>query len=124
VLAKTLRGAYVWGTALFSVGRSVPCVYATSSPFGAPNMKSIPVRTVRIAGCRRNDAMSEGTVKWFNAQKGYGFIQPSDGSQDVFVHITAVERAGLGGLNEGQKVSFDLERGQRGKMSATNLKAV
>jgi cold shock protein len=68
--------------------------------------------------------MSEGTVKWFNSQKGYGFIQPSDGSQDVFVHVSAVERAGLSGLNEGQKVSFDLERGQRGKMSATNLKAV
>ena len=68
--------------------------------------------------------MSEGTVKWFNAQKGYGFIQPSDGAQDVFVHISAVERAGLGSLNEGQKVSFDLERGQKGKMSATNLKAV
>ena len=68
--------------------------------------------------------MSEGTVKWFNAQKGYGFIQPSDGSKDVFVHITAVERAGLGSLNEGQKVSFDLERGQQGKTSATNLKAI
>jgi cold shock protein len=67
--------------------------------------------------------MSEGTVKWFNSQKGYGFIQPSDGSKDVFVHISAVERAGLMGLNEGQKVSFDLERGQQGKMSAVNLKA-
>jgi cold shock protein len=71
-----------------------------------------------------DDAMSEGTVKWFNAQKGYGFIQPDDGSKDVFVHISAVERAGLNGLNEGQKVSFDLERGQQGKTSATNLKAV
>jgi CspA family cold shock protein len=68
--------------------------------------------------------MSEGTVKWFNSQKGYGFIQPSDGSKDVFVHISAVERAGLGNLSEGQKVSFDLERGQQGKLSATNLKAV
>jgi len=68
--------------------------------------------------------MSEGTVKWFNSQKGYGFIQPSDGSKDVFVHITAVERAGLSSLNEGQKLSFDLERGQQGKMSATNLKVV
>ena len=68
--------------------------------------------------------MSEGTVKWFNSQKGYGFIQPTDGSKDVFVHITDVERAGLTGLNEGQKVSFDLTRGQQGKMSATNLKAV
>jgi CspA family cold shock protein len=68
--------------------------------------------------------MSEGTVKWFNSQKGYGFIQPSDGSKDVFVHISAVERAGLSGLNEGQKVSFNLERGQQGKMSAIDLKAV
>jgi len=68
--------------------------------------------------------MSQGTVKWFNAQKGFGFIQPDDGSKDVFVHISAVERAGLGSLNEGQKLSFDLERGQLGKTSATNLKAV
>jgi cold shock protein len=77
-----------------------------------------------VAEMQGDDAMSEGTVKWFNAQKGYGFIQPSDGSKDVFVHITAVERAGLTGLNEGQKVSFDLEQGQRGKTSAVNLKAV
>jgi CspA family cold shock protein len=61
--------------------------------------------------------MSVGTVKWFNSTKGYGFIQPEDGSADVFVHISAVERAGLGGLNEGQKVTFDLERGQKGKMA-------
>ena len=67
--------------------------------------------------------MSTGTVKWFNAQKGYGFIEPSDGSKDVFVHISAVERAGLGSLNEGQKLSYELERGQQGKMSATNLQA-
>lgn len=66
--------------------------------------------------------MSVGTVKWFNATKGYGFIQPEDGTADVFVHISAVERAGLGGLNEGQRVSFDLERGQKGKMAAVNLK--
>jgi len=74
--------------------------------------------------CKENNAMSVGTVKWFNSQKGYGFIQLDDGSKDVFVHITAVERAGLRGLNEGQKVSFDLERGQQGRMSATNLRAV
>jgi cold shock protein len=67
--------------------------------------------------------MSQGTVKWFNAQKGYGFIQPDDGSKDVFVHISAVERAGLGSLNEGQKVTFDVERGQQGKLAATNLQA-
>ena len=68
--------------------------------------------------------MSQGTVKWFNAQKGFGFIQPDDGSEDVFVHISAVERAGLGHLNEGQKLSFDLERGQQGKVSAGNLRAI
>jgi CspA family cold shock protein len=67
--------------------------------------------------------MATGTVKWFNAQKGYGFIQPDAGGKDVFVHISAVERAGIGGLNEGQKVSYDTERDQRsGKDSATNLK--
>jgi CspA family cold shock protein len=66
--------------------------------------------------------MSNGTVKWFNAQKGYGFIQPEDGSKDVFVHVSAVERSGLGHLHEGQKVSFDVERGQQGKTSAVNLR--
>ena len=68
--------------------------------------------------------MSTGTVKWFNAQKGYGFIQPDDGSKDVFVHISAVERSGLGGLNEGQKLSYEVQRGQQGKTSAEKLKAV
>jgi CspA family cold shock protein len=66
--------------------------------------------------------MSAGTVKWFNAQKGYGFIQPDDGAKDVFVHISAVERAGIGSLNEGQRLQFDLERGQQGKVSAVNLR--
>lgn len=66
--------------------------------------------------------MSAGTVKWFNAQKGYGFIRPDDGSNDVFVHISAVEQAGLRGLNEGQKVIYDVERGRQGKTAATNLK--
>ncbi len=67
--------------------------------------------------------MSSGTVKWFNSQKGYGFIQPSDGSKDVFVHISAVERAGLSTLNEGQKLNYELEKGQQGKTSAVNLQA-
>jgi len=67
--------------------------------------------------------MSIGAVKWFNPTKGYGFIQPADGSKDVFVHISAVERSGMGSLHEGQKVSFDLERGQQGKTSAVNLKS-
>ena len=66
--------------------------------------------------------MATGTVKWFNAQKGYGFIQPNDGSKDVFVHISAVERAGLGTLNEGQKVSFDVVN-ERGKLAAANLQS-
>jgi len=68
--------------------------------------------------------MSTGTVKWFNAQKGFGFIQPSDGSQDVFVHISAVERAGMSTLNEGQKVNYELKTDRmRGKVSAENLTA-
>ena len=66
--------------------------------------------------------MAKGTVKWFNETKGYGFIAPEGGSKDVFVHISALERAGLSSLNEGQRVSFDLEKGQQGKMSAVNLK--
>ena len=65
--------------------------------------------------------MATGKVKWFNPTKGYGFIQPSDGSRDVFVHISAVERAGLSTLNEGQKVSYELKPGQNGKASAENL---
>jgi len=66
--------------------------------------------------------MATGTVKWFNTQKGYGFIQPDQGSKDVFVHISAVERSGIGNLTEGQKVSFDTET-QNGKTSAVNLKS-
>ena len=68
--------------------------------------------------------MNTGTVKWYNDQKGYGFIQPDGGGKDVFVHVTAVERSGLRGLQEGQKVSYELETDRRnGKTSAVNLKA-
>jgi CspA family cold shock protein len=68
--------------------------------------------------------MTTGTVKWFNGQKGFGFIQPDDGGQDVFVHISAEERAGLGTLHEGQKISFELQKDPRsGKNAAANLPA-
>lgn len=67
--------------------------------------------------------MATGKVKWFNPQKGFGFIEPTDGSKDVFVHISAVERAGLGSLTEGQTISYELEKGQQGKTSAANLQA-
>ena len=66
--------------------------------------------------------MSSGTVKWFNSAKGFGFIQPEDGSADVFVHISSVERAGMAGLHEGQKLSYELECGRTGKMAAVNLR--
>ncbi len=68
--------------------------------------------------------MSNGTIKWFNATKGFGFIQPDDGTNDVFVHITDVQRAGIDGLREGDKLTFDVQRGQQGKLSATNLRLV
>jgi cold shock protein len=69
--------------------------------------------------------MATGTVKWFNETKGYGFIQPDNGGKDVFVHISAVERAGLRSLNEGQKISYEIEQDRRsGKESATNLQQV
>jgi CspA family cold shock protein len=78
------------------------------------------LRRVHPALPSRRYAVSQG-VGTMTLTKGYGFIQPDDGSKDVFVHISAVERAGLSGLNEGQKVSYDIERGQQGKSSAVNL---
>jgi cold shock protein len=67
--------------------------------------------------------MANGTVKWFNSTKGFGFIEPEDGGKDVFVHVSAVQRAGLNGLNEGQKVSYELQN-ERGKTAAVNLKTL
>jgi cold shock protein len=76
----------------------------------------------RRARCDLEKRMTTGIVKWFNGQKGFGFIQPDDGGSDVFVHISAVERAGLGGLAEGQKVTFEVKTDRmRGKVSADNL---
>lgn len=66
--------------------------------------------------------MSTGTVKWFNSTKGYGFIQPDDGSKDVFLHVSDVQRSGIAEPREGDKLEYDLQRGQQGKVSATNLK--
>ena len=68
--------------------------------------------------------MSEGTVKWFNTQKGYGFINPNEEGNDVFVHITAVQNSGLNELNEGQRVSYELEEQRNGRMAAVNLSLV
>ncbi|MBI2586264.1 MAG: cold-shock protein [Rhodospirillales bacterium] len=68
--------------------------------------------------------MTEGTVKWFNPQKGFGFINPDDGGKDAFVHISAVERAGLTTLTEGQRVSYELQPGRNGKSAAENLKII
>ena len=69
--------------------------------------------------------MATGTVKWFNTTKGYGFIQPDDGTADVFLHISAVERSGIGNIHEGQKLSYELQRDpKKGKSAAANLKAV
>jgi CspA family cold shock protein len=82
-------------------------------------------RGIKSLMCFGEEKMATGTVKWFNGQKGFGFIEPSDGSKDVFVHISAVERAGLGGLAEGQKVQFELKTDKmRGKVSAENLSLV
>jgi CspA family cold shock protein len=102
-------------------------------PFAAPMLKprlrtiaqlAPPLRILRDGNLYflRGIRMPIGTVKWFNAQKGFGFIQPEDGSKDVFVHATAVERSTLGSINEGQKLSFELES-HNGKTSACNLKS-
>ena len=87
------------------------------------DLSHLAARIERPALTGKKCLMSQGTVKWFNAPKGYGFIQPDDGSRDVFVHISAVERAGMQTLNEGQKVSYDLVADRKtGKSSADNLK--
>jgi CspA family cold shock protein len=90
----------------------------------SPTGNLTPRAPLRAATPNLEASMATGTVKFFNVTRGFGFIQPDDGSKDVFVHISAVERAGLGGLSEKQKVSFDVEKGNNGKTSAVNLKAL
>jgi CspA family cold shock protein len=98
---------------------------ARRSQGGCYKASNGPVETYAAHPARRrnekDDDMATGTVKWFNATKGFGFIMPSDGGKDVFVHITAVQAAGLRGLNEGQKVTYEVAM-ERGKAAATNLK--
>jgi cold shock protein len=101
-------------------------VARVSRPDCSPSAAKLIRRALRAAAypSTRKNGMTIGTVKWFNAQKGYGFIQPETGGKDVFVHISAVERSGMSSLGEGQKVSFDLEKDQRsGKIAAINLKS-
>ena len=79
---------------------------------------------MRRASCEREaTTMATGTVKWFNATKGYGFIAPDDGGKDIFLHISALERAGLRSVQEGQKLSFEMARGRDGRTSAENVRA-
>ena len=92
-------------------------------------LRSLTPGGSRIEACchirRREDfAMTTGTVKWFNTDKGYGFIEPDDGTSDAFVHISAVERAGLATLVDGQKISYELQPGRGGKSSAENLSLI
>jgi cold shock protein len=103
-------------------------LYSHSTPQDIAEIGSGPRQGGAGAGRIRaswRSKMTIGTVKWFNATKGFGFIQPDDGGNDVFVHISAVERAGMGSLNEGQKLSFESKLdSKRGKSSAENLRAV
>jgi CspA family cold shock protein len=93
-----------------------------ASATGLKDCPAIYSSSIRSANLRR-DIMAEGTVKWFNTTKGFGFIQPSDGGKDVFVHISAVQKAGLQSLTEGQRISYEILT-ERGKQAAGNLQAL
>ena len=123
-LGKPSAKKVATSTSLAAPGAILPPVKSGTRPaspqagIGLPP----PKRYVFLIADLENSKMAHGTVKWFNSQKGYGFIQPTGGGRDVFVHISAVERAGLSSLNEGQQIEFEIEE-NRGKSSAVNLRA-
>jgi CspA family cold shock protein len=123
LLVKLLDDVYVRAVGFFIVRLAFPKAHQAPDllPVQCCGLTPPFVSSGGNVSIMRRTTMTIGTVKWFNSQKGYGFIQPDDGSKDVFVHISAVERAGMGNLHEGQKLSFELERGQQGKTSAVNL---
>jgi cold shock protein len=121
---RSLRtaGAAVLVTVLWPVweSRSRTAAQVNGRVHSPPNTVSVAAAHSRAH--TRMQTMASGTVKWFNFTKGFGFIQPDSGGKDVFVHISAVERAGLNGLNEGQKISYEIQT-ERGREAAVNLKA-
>jgi CspA family cold shock protein len=122
-LAQRPGSAYLAGVDPFGFGFTAGAPSASADRVFRSNRRSIRRRHLRRPDANwSSKLMATGTVKWFNAQKGYGFIQPTSGGPDVFVHISAVERAGMDGLDEGQKLSYELEQGQRGRVSAVNLR--
>jgi len=97
--------------------------FLTASPNDGPGRPGdTACGNFAAGGSKRRSGMPTGTVKWFNSTKGYGFIAPDDGGKDVFVHISAVERAGLKGLNDNQKIGYELQSGRDGKQSAGDLR--
>jgi cold shock protein len=119
------RGIYVYAVELGRNDLASPRALRRTDDFPKTRFEQAVRQRGRTGAQSERIVMMQGTVKWFNDQKGFGFIQPSDGSKDVFVHISAVERAGMNGLDEGQKVSFEIEADRRtGKSSASNLRAV
>jgi cold shock protein len=121
--AGPLAGAFHYGGHCYNTARAGPALASQRSlegGFGCPSVFGVIICSAVEAKSIGAD-MSKGTVKWFNSQKGYGFIQPQGGGKDVFVHISAVERAGLSGLNEGQIVEYE-EVSNKGKTSAEHLR--
>jgi CspA family cold shock protein len=122
-LARLCSSVHIW-LVILSYGLPACCLRVSRSTTHLDTSDAARRWRAAIPN-RRRGTMPIGSVKWFNSTKGFGFIQPENGGSDVFVHISAVERAGMSSLNEGQKVSFEEERDpRRGKTSAVNLKAV